>query len=656
MTGTHEARATAPTWWEAQVRRLSGLLAVAFPTRAWLRELHGQPPDLAELRSTGEALIAALRSPTADAMATANITRTCRLTGLELDLLGLALLPELNDRFGDLFADARGSATARRPTLGLALRILLPEGAPLTLPWDLAHHSTLWSRGLLRGQPPEVALADRELITSASTSVVLGSMPASLGQDVAVQRAWMAGDPARITQLRPSLARLVSDLVPLSGPDVVFYLSTSQPASARPLAHLLAALLDHPLLHVGPIGEAALSTLREVPLLAWAGLSLLWVEIAEGVRQVSLPEGWTTPVPVLLVIGRDTRLTAPETVRLHRVESTLPGPAEQAEAWRVLLTEVGGAARTDVLGNRNRLPLELLERVVSLAQTRARVRGLAGPEDHDVTHALKELDRPPALSTGELCWPSVDLSELVLPPRIRTALDDILRRVEHRVTVQDRWGIRGHSSRGNGVIALFHGESGTGKTLAVDTIATSLGLPLLRVDLSRVVSKYIGETEKNLSSVFDAAEGFGALLFFDEADSLFSRRTGVSDAHDRWANLETNYLLQRLETFEGIAVLASNALHNVDEAFMRRIPHQIHFPRPSRQLQRQLWDRHLPAAVRAPDVNLDVLCQRLDLVGGEIRNAVIAAAYQAASRGGLVEQGMLEGAVREEMVKKGRAV
>jgi hypothetical protein len=215
-----------------------------------------------------------------------------------------------------------------------------------------------------------------------------------------------------------------------------------------------------------------------------------------------------------------------------------------------------------------------------------------------VPEALAELARltpPRALRLATRSTPDIPWARLILPAQTGSRLDDLIRRVRRRVGVQLRWGM-GRGGRGRSVVGLLYGESGTGKTLAAEAIATRLQLPMLSVDLSLVVSKYIGETEKNLSELFAAAEGYAALLFFDEADALFGRRTNVQDAHDRYANIEVNYLLQRLESFEGCALLATNLMQGVDDAFLRRFDQVVHFPRPGVAERIAIWRAHLPAA------------------------------------------------------------
>jgi SpoVK/Ycf46/Vps4 family AAA+-type ATPase len=215
--------------------------------------------------------------------------------------------------------------------------------------------------------------------------------------------------------------------------------------------------------------------------------------------------------------------------------------------------------------------------------------------------------------------------------------------------------MRGLGSRGNGITALFAGASGTGKTLAAEVIAGSLGLDLYVVDLSSVVNKYVGETEKNLERIFSGAQGLNGVLFFDEADALFGKRSAVSDGHDRYANIEVAFLLQRMEQFDGISVLATNLTANLDDAFARRIDVRVVFPQPEAPERRRLWVRHLPPSLPlADDVDLDFLAAGFRLAGGDIRNVTLAAAYDAASRDEAVGMAHLVRATAREYRKLGR--
>jgi SpoVK/Ycf46/Vps4 family AAA+-type ATPase len=210
-------------------------------------------------------------------------------------------------------------------------------------------------------------------------------------------------------------------------------------------------------------------------------------------------------------------------------------------------------------------------------------------------------------------------------------------------------------SRGLGLSALFHGESGTGKTMAAEVIANALALDLYRIDLSAVISKYIGETEKNLQRIFDAAEDGGGILFFDEADALFGKRSEVRDSHDRYANIETNYLLQRIEAFRGLAILATNLKGSLDAAFMRRLRFVVGFTYPGPHERALMWQRAFPADT--PTEGLDpVQLARLDCTGGSIHSIALNAAFLAAHRGASVTMALVHEAARSELLKLGRPI
>ncbi|HSH61324.1 MAG TPA: ATP-binding protein, partial [Acidimicrobiales bacterium] len=228
-------------------------------------------------------------------------------------------------------------------------------------------------------------------------------------------------------------------------------------------------------------------------------------------------------------------------------------------------------------------------------------------------------------------------------------------RARHRSRVYDDWGLRRGGGRGEGIAALFGGESGTGKTMAAEAVAGALGLDLYTVNLATVVDKYIGETEKNLERIFTEAEGVNGVLFFDEADALFGKRSDVSDAKDRYANVEVAYLLQRMEQFDGIAILATNLRGNVDDAFTRRLAVMVDFPVPDEVQRRRLWERSLgPKISRDPDLNLDFLARSFQLCGGSIRNVVVTAAFLSADAGTPVGMSELTRAVEREYRKMGR--
>ncbi|MEU2834760.1 ATP-binding protein [Streptomyces lavendulae] len=251
--------------------------------------------------------------------------------------------------------------------------------------------------------------------------------------------------------------------------------------------------------------------------------------------------------------------------------------------------------------------------------------------------------------------PRAGWGDLVLGPLPASQLRDLADRARHRGRVLGNWQMRPGGNRGTGVAGLFTGESGTGKTLAAEVLAGDLGLDLYVVDLATVVDKYIGETEKHLEQIFTEAAEVNGVLLFDEADAIFARRCETQDAHDRYANLETAYLLQRLETFDGLALLTTNLYGNIDPAFTRRLDLVVHFPPPDATDRRTLWDLCLGTALpRSADLDLDLIARNFELAGGSIRSCALTAAYRAAATGQPVDTSGLASAIRAEYRKLGR--
>ena len=251
--------------------------------------------------------------------------------------------------------------------------------------------------------------------------------------------------------------------------------------------------------------------------------------------------------------------------------------------------------------------------------------------------------------------PQADFTTLVAPEDVLAQLREICARMHSREFVRSDWANSSVHARSLGVTALFIGSSGTGKTLSAEAVARELGFDLYRIDLAGIVSKYIGETEKNLDRVFAAAEHANAVLFFDEADALFGKRSEVKDAHDRYANIEVAYLLQKMEQFDGLAILATNLKQNLDEAFARRLTFTVNFPFPEALERRRLWETLWPSrAPRAADVDLDWFANEYRLSGGNIRNTIMAAAHLAAANGKEITRADLLHATRREFQKLGK--
>jgi hypothetical protein len=320
-----------------------------------------------------------------------------------------------------------------------------------------------------------------------------------------------------------------------------------------------------------------------------------------------------------------------EPVRLDRsavrFDVDKPQPVEQRRLWQQAL----GASAQKFNGALDNLSEQFRLSAKSIFATSALVTTDDGAADSDALwNACRSLARPRLEDLAQRIVPAAGWDDLILPAAQKRMLRQLADQVSYRLKVYETWGFSGTGRRGLGVSALFAGGSGTGKTMAAEVLAGTLKLDLYRIDLSAVVSKYIGETEKNLRQVFDAAEEGGVVLLFDEADALFGKRGEVKDSHDRYANIEVSYLLQRMEAYQGLAVLTTNLKSSMDKAFQRRLRCIVHFPFPDAAQREAIWRRAFPA--KTPTAGLDpALLSQLNVTGGNIRNIALNAAFLAAA-------------------------
>ncbi|MGW6406933.1 ATP-binding protein [Streptomyces vinaceus] len=335
------------------------------------------------------------------------------------------------------------------------------------------------------------------------------------------------------------------------------------------------------------------------------------------------------------------------------------GTADRRAAWRAALPEAPEHAPD--LAARHPLDPALTAQVALDVHSRAALAADAEGTDAEGADGGPDVSAAIRARAGALLPPGVDLvaprarwPRLVLDGEADGQLRDAVARLRHQALVLDDWRLREAARAARGVRLLLTGPPGTGKSLAAEVLATEAGRDLLVVDGSELVSKYIGETEKNLAACFEVAERTQAVFLLDEADALFATRTEVSEANDRFANMETAYLLQRLDRFDGLAVLTTNLRQNIDAAFIRRMDFVVEFPLPDEAGRRRMWELHLPRTLLHDDVDLAALARHYPVPGGWIRNAAIGAAFRAADDGGAVRQGHLVDAVRREYGKAGR--
>jgi hypothetical protein len=416
------------------------------------------------------------------------------------------------------------------------------------------------------------------------------------------------------------------------------------PADPADLA-ALARRIDREVALNGALPLLSVGTATEPAAICLAGLlrrAVLWLG-APSSALTSLPEArrivrFDVPAPDA------ARTRAALLSRWCRAAGQVSGrPADHAEEDNAAVAALDRAAAQFHLGPAGLD--DVIERLDFLAPCNRR----AG-----IWNAAREVARGGLDALAQRVVTRAGFGDLVLPPAQLATLQDIARHLRHQERVYQEWGFGEKHPRGQGLTALFAGESGTGKTLAAEAIANELELDLYRVDLATLVSKYIGETEKNLKHLFQAAEASGAVLLFDEADALFGKRSEVKDSHDRYANIEVAYLLQRVEAYRGLAILTTNMKSALDRAFLRRIRFVITFPFPDIAARERIWRLQFPA--RAPLGTIDFAAlARLNLPGGHIRSIALNAAFKAADTGGLIDHTGLMAAARAEFAKLERS-
>jgi AAA+ superfamily predicted ATPase len=668
---------------------VAGLLAAAPLAPAWVGEGGGTPPAILD----GESR---------EATRLGWLGRAFGLSDFDTDVLLIALAPELDLRYERLYAYLQDDVTRKRPTVDLALNLLCDSaGEKLARRAHFAPDAPLVRHGLLS------LFADAHQPRSPLLSQYLKA-----DEQIANRLLGQGGFDPRLK----NFARLVSpeesfDGLPLDEgtKDALLGLASEAQQTGRPLAlyfrgrrgtwrlraagalarEMGVALLCADVSGMAASGEGLAHALGIVRREAWFHDAVVYFEGLDSLRGeekaaefARLLEELEGAAGVVILSGTlPWAASGRGASGVVCVEFARPDFKARRECWRGELSGSGVALdpeSLDALAGRFRLAPQQIVDAVAAARARARWRaagarrrgggglpperdaatGDARPTDEDLFEAARAQSSGGLTRLANKIRPARSWDDIVLPEDTLAQVREICRRVADRQRVLGEWGFGGKLSLGKGVGALFAGSSGTGKTLAAEIIARELGLELFKVDLSGVVSKYIGETEKNLESVFGAAEDANAILFFDEADALFGRRSEVRDAHDRYANIEVAYLLQKMEQYEGLAILASNLRSNLDEAFVRRLAFVVHFPFPEEEDRRRIWRSVWPAETPlAPDVDLDLLAARFKLSGGNIKNVALSAAFLAAADADdRVRMEHLFRATRREYQKLGKAL
>jgi ATPase family associated with various cellular activities (AAA)/Winged helix domain, variant len=626
-------------WSEANQAHLARSLAAL---KALLRGEAGHPP-------AADAPAFAARPP-----ALARLSKAFSLSPFESNLLLLCAGVELD---ADLAGQCAALQTDTRPfpTFSLALS-RLPEAhwsaldpqAPLRR-WrliELAEGQPLTTAALRIDETVlhflvGLARLDRRLAATLLPLPMLGSDALAPSHTALAQQ--IAGTWEAAAAGTPPLIQLIGDTT--DGRPIT--------AAAGALIGLRAAVLTADRVPSAPaeMEEMVQIWSREVCL---SGFGVLLVERDDDAGTPAIARLLERlPGPVVLCERERSRIG---TRAVAGFEVAPPTETEQRDLWHAtfsrVIAEHGAAIATasDLASRQFSLSRLTIEAIAAEAAARLG-RGAPGPDLGDTvwdlcrTHARLRLDGLAQRIDAGRCW-----RDLVLPDAEMATLNGIAAQMRQRATVYGSWGFGADGARGLGITALFCGDSGTGKTLAAEVLASSLRLDLYRIDLASVVSKYIGETEKNLRRVFDAAERSGAILLFDEADALFGKRSEVKDSHDRYANIEVSYLLQRMEVYRGLAILTSNLKTALDPAFLRRLRFIVQFPFPDAAQRLRIWRQVFPAATPVQGLDFDRLAL-LRVAGGNIRSIALNAAFLAADAAQPVRMSHVMAAARSEYAK-----
>ena len=657
-TALHTTHETARLQWQQANQRylLAALALIKQRLQAHLARYQDQPDQLPD-EHTSDQLQQALEEAAAAMPAPASLTTLCKrlaLSPFERDLLLLCAGVELDSQFAALCTEAQRSET-QQPTFSLALAlfphahwdaltpvaplrawhlITVPPApiltqAPLSIEESILHYLVGTSCLDQRLAPLVMelpALAHTPLVPSHNASV------ATLVQAWSAQRG--QAEMHRQAHNSPQYLATTPPIIQLCGEDVA-----AQYAIATHTCTSVGLALKRLSCHSLPQQAAELALLvrlweREARLQTTALLlDCHEMETTDTTRSLALTyviQHLTTP----LILASRERLFLPTISRpLLTLDVAKPTTSEQSALWQAALPIDRPDLHTQIaaLTEQFRLNASSIE-AVALEVTAHAALHTTDPASMILWERCRAHARPRLDALAQQIEPQAGWHHLVLPPAQHKTLHEIIAQVRQRTMVYETWGMRQGNARGLGISTLFAGASGTGKTLAAEVLAHELHLDLYRLDLSAVVSKYIGETEKNLRRIFDAAEEGGVVLLFDEADTLFGKRSEVKDSHDRYANIEVGYLLQRMESYHGLAILTTNFRKALDGAFVRRIRFIVQFPFPDKTQRLELWQRMFPATLPTRDLDCAKLAQ-LNITGGTIRNIALNAAFLAADAG-----------------------
>jgi SpoVK/Ycf46/Vps4 family AAA+-type ATPase len=614
------------------------------------------------------------------------------LSAFDMAVIIIALAPEIDLRYERIYAYLQDDVTRSRPTIELAFNLLCAsESAKLSRWLHFAPDAPLIRQGLLelipdpnRTQPPLLAYylkLDEQIIRWLLGHQALDSRLSHFSQlhlTPAISLEQLPLDMALKRSLEALMVQAWETQQPLRlyfyGPHGVGKQRTAVAIASRLGVPLITADLLLLLKIQVDFNTALKSLFREVQfqkaIVYLTGLDVLLEQGQYAVYQQLLAILQETKGITILASTKAWDADKINLMNAIAVEFSMPDFAQRQAYWQANLVKMGivlNQQDIDILSDRFRLTPEQIDGAIATACNQTRWKNAAfaqtltqshvQPTLHELLAAARKQSGQDLTGLARKISPKHTWDNIILPSDQLRQLREICNQVKYHHIVCEQWGFEQKLSLGKGVNVLFSGSPGTGKTMASEVIANELQLDLYKIDLSQIVSKYIGETEKNLDRVFTAAVDANAILLFDEADALFGKRSEVKDAHDRYANLEIAYLLQKMEEYEGITILTTNLRQNLDEAFTRRIRFIIEFPFPEADYRLQIWQKIFPQQTPlGTDVDLKLMAQKFKLAGGNIRNIALAAAFLAAEDGECVAMKYLLQATKREFQKMGRLV
>lgn len=621
------------------------------------------------------------------------LEQTFGLSPFEINLVLVALAPELDLRYERIYAFLQDDVTRKRPTVDLALTLLCSSATDrMARRAHFAPDAPLIQQGLISlivdpNQLQPSFLAHFLKLDEQVIRLLLGQA----GLDPRLQSFCQRDRPSanlEHSSLDPSIREALNTLAAQSWqsqqPLKLCFCGPSGTGKRRTAA-AIAAHLGAPLI-VSNLSQAldlkleletALPILFREARLQNAVLYLTGLDALAGQEQTLARQLLTSQITdhpgITVLANQQLRLQIQfHTANTVEINFAIPNLAQRRNYWQINLHQSRitiSPKQLDALANCFRLTPEQIEQAIISAQNHVCwQRAVQTTETSHMTQPTSSTVTVKDLFTAARSQSSQDLNllarkiesrytwnEIILPPDQLDQLREICSQVKNRYVVYSEWGFERRLSLGRGLNVLFSGPPGTGKTMAAEVIANELQLDLYKIDLSQVVSKYIGETEKNLDRIFNAAQNANAILFFDEADALFGKRSEVKDAHDRYANIEIGYLLQKMEEYEGLAILATNLRQNMDDAFVRRLQVIIDFPFPDEGQRQQIWQVVFPPeAPLEKDIDFELLAREIRLAGANIKNIGLAAAFYAAGEEQTIKMTHLIKAARREHQKLGR--